>query len=333
MSESKIISNQRGMVAIVTTMILMMAISLIILGFSQAVRRNQRQVLDTQLSSQAFYAAESGLNLAREKLSADRSFTRNNCDPGTDNYVLDTDTNTKITCLLVSPVTEHLFSNVGSSSRVSLIEPASGPIESIYINWESAVTSAVTNCASTGTDFLPADTWTCTQPVLRVDLVPLRADGNIAQGDLVSSQYTTFLYPSSSGGTDFITYGSGNRGQINKTICNGTSSADKVYACMTEIRDTNTSGRYAIRIMSIYAESNVQVHIKNKPILIGGQVLADSTAVSGDVLKRVQARIPVGSGEVPANFAIDSRSAVCKTYQIVAGNPQTSSDPGCALLP
>jgi len=39
-------SKQRGMVAIMITMILMIVISLIVLGFAQISRRNQRQSLD-----------------------------------------------------------------------------------------------------------------------------------------------------------------------------------------------------------------------------------------------------------------------------------------------
>ena len=39
-------------------------ISLIVLGFAQLARRNQRQTLDSQLSTQTYYAAESGVNAA-----------------------------------------------------------------------------------------------------------------------------------------------------------------------------------------------------------------------------------------------------------------------------
>jgi Tfp pilus assembly protein PilX len=58
--------KQAGMVAIMVTMILMIVISLIVVGFAQISRRNQRQALDRQLSTQAFYAAETGVNDASD---------------------------------------------------------------------------------------------------------------------------------------------------------------------------------------------------------------------------------------------------------------------------
>ena len=54
------------MVAILVTMNLMIVISLIVLGFAQISRRNQRQSLDRQLSTQAFYAAETAVNDAAD---------------------------------------------------------------------------------------------------------------------------------------------------------------------------------------------------------------------------------------------------------------------------
>ena len=47
----------------------MIVMSLIVLGFAQISRRNQRESLDRQLSTQAFYAAESGVNDARELIT------------------------------------------------------------------------------------------------------------------------------------------------------------------------------------------------------------------------------------------------------------------------
>lgn len=42
------------------TIVMMVVISLIVVGFTQVANRNRRQSLDRQLSTQAFYVAESG---------------------------------------------------------------------------------------------------------------------------------------------------------------------------------------------------------------------------------------------------------------------------------
>lgn len=61
-NNNKIRSNQEGIVAIIVAVILTVLMSLIILAISQNANREQRQALDRQLSDQAFYNAESGVN-------------------------------------------------------------------------------------------------------------------------------------------------------------------------------------------------------------------------------------------------------------------------------
>src|ERR1035438_10159281 len=55
-------SNQSGVVSIFVTLIIMIILSIVVIGFSQISRREARAALDRQLSTQAFYAAESGIN-------------------------------------------------------------------------------------------------------------------------------------------------------------------------------------------------------------------------------------------------------------------------------
>ena len=62
MRDNKKDIDQKGMAAILITLIMMIVISLIVLGFAQITRHDQQQALDKQLSTEAFYAAESGIN-------------------------------------------------------------------------------------------------------------------------------------------------------------------------------------------------------------------------------------------------------------------------------
>src|SRR5258708_5693843 len=55
-------SGQQGIVSIIVTIILMLVLTLIVLSFAKVSRREERNALDRQLSTQAFYAAESGIN-------------------------------------------------------------------------------------------------------------------------------------------------------------------------------------------------------------------------------------------------------------------------------
>ena len=60
--QQAIARNQDGLVSIIIVVILMIVISIIVLSFAKVVRNEQRQTLDRQLSTQAYYAAESGVN-------------------------------------------------------------------------------------------------------------------------------------------------------------------------------------------------------------------------------------------------------------------------------
>ncbi len=62
---AKLKQNESGLAAIAVTMIIMGIVTLIVVGFATLMRREQRQALDQQLSTQAFYAAESGVNATR----------------------------------------------------------------------------------------------------------------------------------------------------------------------------------------------------------------------------------------------------------------------------
>src|SRR5690606_8755556 len=54
--------SERGVASLMVTTVLILVIGLIVIGFSQVSQRNQRETLDRQLSTQAFYAAESAVN-------------------------------------------------------------------------------------------------------------------------------------------------------------------------------------------------------------------------------------------------------------------------------
>jgi Tfp pilus assembly protein PilX len=66
----KFTQTEQGFVSIFVTTMLIIIVSLLVLAFAQVSRREQRQTLDTQLSSQAYYAAETGVNDAKAAIMA-----------------------------------------------------------------------------------------------------------------------------------------------------------------------------------------------------------------------------------------------------------------------
>ena len=114
----------------------MLVISLIVLGFAQIARRNQRQSLDRQLSTQAFYAAETGVNDAANLVKSAASVpAKTSCtDTGGGFYSalpssnIDATNKVTYTCLMVNPAPGSLvYSNVGTSSIVAPLTDARQP--------------------------------------------------------------------------------------------------------------------------------------------------------------------------------------------------------------
>src|SRR5690554_5996893 len=75
--------DQRGIASIVICVFVILILSLVVLDMSRDASREQRQSLDHQLSSQAFYAAESGINDTVRYITEtnDHPPHKRNCDP------------------------------------------------------------------------------------------------------------------------------------------------------------------------------------------------------------------------------------------------------------
>src|SRR5437762_1324315 len=108
-------NKDRGVASIIVTFMFLLVISLIVVAYGRIIRREQQQSLDRQLSTAAFYAAESGINVTVKYLgdpatnSALRTALSNksSCnpisdptDPTTFDYelILDQATNNKVKC-------------------------------------------------------------------------------------------------------------------------------------------------------------------------------------------------------------------------------------------
>jgi hypothetical protein len=76
--------NEQGFASIVIALVLIVVMGLLIVGFAQLARREQQSALDKQLATQAYYAAESGINSAAKDIS-----TVDPASPTGDHYIYD----------------------------------------------------------------------------------------------------------------------------------------------------------------------------------------------------------------------------------------------------
>jgi hypothetical protein len=338
----KIHKNQSGIVAIMVTIIVMLVISLIVLGFANIVRREQRQSLDRQLNTQAFYVAESGVNYAVQQikdlgLSAAPIADKDDCGsdavfPGPGgSYDIDPANNVKISCLLVDPSPPSLkYDHIGTDqSRIIPVRSADGsPINTITFSWEDT-DDATTSAATCASNFPRAVSWSasCGAGILRFDLVPTPPSG-FDRSFLINSTMTAFLRPRP-GGVSTLSYGSATtglngQGAAPEVKCNGTGA----HLCTLTV-DSLGAISYLIRVKSIYKPNKLTITANTD--IIGTQAVIDSTGKANDVLRRIQVRVPTTnlSDDLFPEFAIQSVETICKRFTSALGIAPTFSGLAC----
>lgn len=320
--------NEKGMVSIMVTMILMIVMSLIVIGFAQVSRRSQRESLDRQLSTQAFYAAESGINDARELLvtaaennqaiPAKTSCTDNGGGFYTNlntNNVLNAGSNVSYSCVTVNPAPRQLeYSDVTSNGTIIPIISGTGAnYSTITLKWKSKVNTGtpVNGCPTTVNNvFTATGSWNCGYGVMRLDLVPV-SGAVLAPGSLQDNTSTVFAVPLSSGGTTTTTYAGG--GRVVGTTCNNTE-------CTLTITGL-TGPEYYLRAISMYQNVSLEVNgttnAGTTATFSGAQAIIDATGKAQDVLRRVQVHLPLtinGSRNQLPDNALESTESICKRF-------------------
>lgn len=244
--------NEQGFAAILVTIVLLIVVSLITTGFAIQMRKEQQAALDNQLSAQAYYAAESGVNdyarLIKQYVATKpvpTSVTELNsylsdlnsgsCTPSATGIYsslrplannLTSGGGVKYTCVTVnaSP-TELQYGNIGSTSQIIPIR-ATNTVDTLKITWQPTVGVSGSNptagCPSgAGIDSFPATSnWNCPLSVVRIDLVPTPLGSTYTLSSLQATTMTAFFVPTpqGSGAEGCIRYMGGNDNSAN---CSG----------------------------------------------------------------------------------------------------------------
>ncbi len=328
--------NEQGMVSIMVTMVLVIVIGLIVIGFAQISRRTQRVTLDQQLSTQAFYAAESGVNDIVKLINANNGtvYAKPTCArpsgaAGTyyDNLPSNTlsgSTNISYSCYMVNPTPPSLvYSDVGTSSVVvPLISGTGDAFTQFQFSWKTKTASAtpVSGCPAGASSLPTTAAWGssgCGYGVLRLDLVPT-AGSTLTESTLASTDMTIFVVPTAGGSTlVHFAQGSSNPNDIIAGHCDNT-------ACTLTI-DSLSANQYYLRAMSLYENVALTItgSIATGPATFsGGQTVIDVTGKAQDVLRRVQARVTpkVGGTTQLPDYALESTNSICKRFSVMQGS-------------
>ncbi len=329
--------SESGMVAIFVSMIMIIVISLVVLGFAQITRRNQRTTLDNQLSTQAYYAAESGVNDALATLKALAA-----ANPGTSlpekttcadqaSYNFNASgqsslvgTDVTYSCVLIDPTPPSLKYRLGNQSTVIPLASANADpsISQITLTWapeEGQESNPITDCFSAANvGDLPNATgplaWGCKFAALRMDLVN---GTTFSRAGWQANTTSNVLEPINTATNTAMLASSD--GQVHPATCTNTP-----LTCRVTITGMSAN-RYFLRINAIYRTTSLTITGKdpsgNNIEWSGSQAKIDVTGKARDVLRRIAVGVDLtdANSNATPNAAIAVADSLCKRYLVTAG--------------
>jgi len=335
-------TTQTGFVSIITVLFLSILITLFTLGFARVMIKGQQNTLNSQLSSQAFYAAETGVNDAIKAIQAGfvPPIEDNDCNPLNPNTKTQLQTQIPIeyTCQLVSsgvkdiqysasadaPRTFPLFTNgeLVTGKDITIDWEGSGDGKNSYLNTYHPATGDQTA-------LLKANEWGEAPAMLRIAVYTLPSGADRAAFN--DNQKTIFLTPMKLAESDDevkIGFNSIADGSVVSGGCKNVTATRK-YACRVSLDMSGvanftpqTYNTVFIRVLPIYHKTDIDIYFNDKgqynqtseqkTSLFNAQYSIDSTGRSNDVYRRIQVRIPYNEVTNPPNGVMSSD--FCKKF-------------------
>lgn len=319
--------NQKGMASLVIAILIIIILSTLVTGFLQIIRREGRRSLDRQLSSQAFYAAESAVNDATKAIN-DQNFQGNKttCAPfpagggpaalsGNSNK-LTADGSVSYTCLLIDQQPGSVvFKSIRTDHATSFpVQAGDGsPITSVTLTWRDTASGYDNFRPAAAKDFTTDSNWNSTG-ILRVDVVP--AD-NLDRDSLITGMRSYFLYPNThSGARPGVVSYSTQSGEIVNGQCAGVGDAANCSVIINGL-----SGNYSyVRVIALYRPVSLTVTAASgaTPVtdLKNAQTQVDATGKAADVIRRIQVRLPRQDVDLP-DYTLSSMDSLCKKFLVL----------------
>ncbi|MBW3569134.1 pilus assembly PilX N-terminal domain-containing protein [Candidatus Parcubacteria bacterium] len=346
----KLDKDQSGIASMVIVIIIMTILTLVVLAMTQNANREQRQSLDRQLNSQAFYAAESGMNDAKDYIVENPDAApkeKNDCQPlpplnansgdqfpGKSARVSDKDEAIRYSCVMYDqdPATIEFSDLDVNRTEIVPIEDSDGKIiKELTFSWAKTNGGTVFSDCPVAVDldkFPPQLKDNCEAGMLRVALID---SSGANRQDIINKSFAAYLKPSDqSGAPTPITYGSAS-GSLERqgAIVAGTCNAD---ACTVKITNINKFKLY-MQLRSLYKANKVVI----SGVTLAGDIVnfsraqleVDSTGLANDVLKRIRVRIPLSSAKFDSTGAVlQTTNSICKRLEVIRPDKVTA-DPSC----
>lgn len=345
-TQIKPVANSRGVVALITSIIVSLLL-VVITGSGVAIMRAElRQASDFDLSTKAYFAAESGLEDAfdkiREELSAGNPVpVSDTCDTYAGyNPNLSGDNTVAYTCQLVTENQTQLLGELNEEQSAQ-IDLAGTPesFNRIKISWNQDGTSDPDGWESQPAipaQFPPGPDWSGVYPaVMEISFISYPT-GSFAAGQI--NEQTIVLKPSSSGAQN-NSYNIQTEPEKPEIVRCTPTNTDGQYECGFEFLMPSSANRnYVIRLHARYGSTHYKVEAFNggcgeacKVDIPGTQIIVDVTGKAGDVFRRIQAKGFLSQAS-PLPFAILTDESICKVLEFTSatGTVTSGAETGCA---
>lgn len=340
-------SDQRGAVSMITVIFIAIILTILTTSFIRLTINEQRESTDDDLTTRAYYAAESGVQDAITAIKAGTVTNGADCTPETGNGELSASDNldTAYTCQTIdeSPSNYQAFLEEGESVFFRL-ESSSNDIQSLNIKWHIKGTGSDADGSDialrasndlpqqsawgSGSDNYPA--------MLRTQIISAPNNNVSRNGPNGIASYVGYINPANtSTGTNVGTPSGLDR------ILNAPSPAascstgviDGEYVCEVSINGfSDAANEYWLRIGALYTSTHIMVEALdsagNAVAILNAQAVVDVTGRAGDVYRRVEERVSLIPDSLWPDYAILTAEDLCKNFIITSrATGGTASDP------
>lgn len=334
MIKLKKLDNQKGVVSFFTVIFVTMLLLILTTAYIRLMVNEQRQATDNDLSSRAFYAAETGVNDAiikiKQALEAGdlSSISTNTCG---DEKELSADADISYTCQFISLNTNKIKGSLEQDQTLVLDLTDVAAVEKIEVQWhepdrdaegDAPFSGAVTSL-NAGQNL---SNWTSDIPaIMRLQAITF-GNTNITRANIINK--ISFGYPTISGsgvfGGDLDI--NEKKGPATGSVCANNRPRDK-FACKITFTDLGTKPNKFLRLQAINNGAEYELSLKNKfgtTIAIPNQVATiDVTGKAGsDVFRRVRVTVPINTNGGPSNSALLPDQVlvvnqdICKDFEV-----------------
>jgi len=353
LSRSSIMTrDQAGAASIIIVLFMSIILTVVTIGFLRIALNEQRISTDDDLSTRAFYAAESGIEDARRAIRenlvgtlTDAELNADNCDvPSVVRYssiLSDSgEFDAEYSCMLIDFTPNSLRSELSSANQsrqyeIKPINPSSGSaqIGEVILSWHVDAPAGTDGDGvvsigggpvdlRAGSDLsIPQTTNWDFPAMMRVEFINYPT-ANFGRSDINSS--TSFVSPAVGGtGSSGNVFPGGNpnsavNGRVLTADCVDTNNNDFACSMRFDMSGLPANRNLEVRISNLYSATTFEMTMESPagdPLLFDeAQAIVDVTGRAGGVFRRVEAVLDLSDPDLLPDFAVQSAEDICKDF-------------------